>query len=127
MSSAQIEESHKGVNEPQGNTTSPGAGVEVQSPEYQPLHDAPAEGATHEINRFADIKVTVSGELGKAQISIERLMSLHQGSVLELDRAIDSPIELIAQGIPLARGEVVVVEGHFAVRVTEIYPRKRRG
>ena len=46
-------------------------------------------------------------------------------SVLELNREIDSPVELIAQGVPLAEGEVVVVDGFFAVRVTKVYENQK--
>ncbi len=102
-------------------------GVEVQSPEFQNFspHDSPSHA--NEISRFADIKVTVSAELGRAKIPIQRLLSLGNGSVLALDRTIESPIELIAQGVPLASGEVVVVDGCFGIRITKVYPRNRKG
>jgi flagellar motor switch protein FliN/FliY len=102
-------------------------GVEVQTPEFQAMSDAGGSKSPQEISRFADIKVTVSAELGRTSIPIEKLLSLGNGSVLELDRSITSPIELIAQGVPLACGEVVVVDDCFAIRITEVYPRNRRG
>lgn len=100
--------------------------AEVQVPEFQRFSDS-GDTAEHEMSRFGDIKVSVSAELGRVNMPIERLMKLGRGSVLELDRMIDQPIELIAQGIPLASGEVVVVDGHFAVRILKVYPRNRRG
>jgi len=100
--------------------------AEIQLPEFQTFNDA-GEKAQHEMSRFGDIKVTVSAELGRTQLAIDRLMTLGKGSVLELDRSIDQPVELIAQGIPLASGEVVVVDGHFAIRILNVYPRNRRG
>ena len=48
-------------------------------------------------------------------------MQLGEGSVIELDRAIDSPVELIAQGVTLATGEVVVVDGCFAIRILNVH------
>ena len=109
------------------NDAAAGEGVAVQSPEFQSFVDAGNQANQQEISRFAEIKVTVSAELGRTSIPIERLLSLGKGSVLELDRGVDSPIELIAQGIPLASGEVVVVDDCFAIRFLEVYPRKRRG
>ena len=47
-------------------------------------------------------------------------MQLGEGTVLELNREIDSPVELMAQGVKLASGEVVVVDGCFAIRITEV-------
>ncbi len=117
-----------GIDTPTESTSTTTSGpLAVQAAEFQSFQESGDDQAPQEINRFADIKVTVSGELGKAQISLERLLSLRKGSILELDRTIDSPIELVAQGIPLARGEVVVVDGHFAVQILEIFPRNRRG
>ncbi len=101
--------------------------VGVQTPDFQKFTDSSVEHERQEISCLADIKVTVSAELGRTAIPIERLLSLGTGSVLELDRSIDSPIELIAQGISLASGEVVVVDGCFAIRITNVYPRNRRG
>ncbi|HMO13181.1 MAG TPA: FliM/FliN family flagellar motor C-terminal domain-containing protein [Pirellulaceae bacterium] len=109
------------------NLEVPESGVEIQKPQYQEFEDSGDASAKHEITRFADIAVTVSAELGRASISIEKLLTLGKGSVLELDRLIDSPVELVAQGIPLANGEVVVVDNHFAIRILEVYPRNRRG
>ena len=105
----------------------PAGSVEVQTPEFQSFSDRGAEQTQHAIDQFADIKISVSAELGRANIPIERLLSLGNGSVIELDRAIESPIELIAQGIPLASGEVVVVNDCFAIRITSVYPRNRKG
>ena len=98
--------------------------VEVSSPDFQEVSD---NGSSHhrasanELKRFRDIKVVVSADLGRATVPIQTLMNLGEGSVLELNRAIDSPVELVVQGVPLASGEVVVVNGCFAVRITKVY------
>ncbi len=99
--------------------------IEVNSPEFQELEDSGKSSVKQQINRFADIKIMVSAELGRTQVSIEKLLQLGKGNVLELEREIDQPVEIIAQGIALACGEVVVVDGHFAIRITEVYPRNR--
>jgi flagellar motor switch protein FliN/FliY len=100
----------------------PGGDVEIGSPDFQEMAGGPSGGsASADLNRFQDIKVNVSADLGRAEVPIQTLMNIGEGSVLELNRSIDSPVELVAQGVPLACGEVVVVNGCFAIRVTKVY------
>ncbi len=97
------------------------SGVDVQTPEFQEFSATHTGPTTSEIDRLQDIKIVVSAELGRMEVPIQKLLSIGPGSVLEMDRQIDSPVELVAQGVPLAKGEVVVVNDCFAIRVTEIY------
>ena len=104
--------------------TPAGDDVEISSPEFQEMVDGGQTGsASTDLNRFQDIKVTVSADLGRASVPLQTLMGLGEGSILELNREIDSPVELVAQGVPLAAGEVVVVNGCFAIRVTKVYEK----
>jgi flagellar motor switch protein FliN len=109
------------------SSTDSAESLEVKMPEFQSFVDSRGDSAPRNISQFAGIKITVSAELGRASMPIERLLSLGNGSVIELDRAIDMPVELVAQGIPLACGEVVVVQDRFAIRITSVYPRNRKG
>ncbi len=99
--------------------------IEVDTPEFQELSDAPTNNSPSDLDRFQDIKVNVSADLGRAEVPIQTLMNMGEGSVLELNRSIDSPVELVAQGVPLACGEVVVVNGCFAIRVTQVYENQK--
>lgn len=72
------------------------------------------------LNRFYDVGMTVSVELGRATMPIGELLHLAEGAVIELDRQVSEPVDVIAQGVRLARGEVVVVDDRYAVRITEI-------
>lgn len=74
------------------------------------------------IKRFYDVNVTVSVELGRVTMSIGELLQLGEGAVVELTRSVHEPVDIVAQGVRLARGEVVVVGDRYAVRVTEIEP-----
>jgi flagellar motor switch protein FliN/FliY len=94
--------------------------VEVNAPDYQSLEETPSSNPTGDLNRLQNIQIAVTAELGRAQLPIEGLMRLNEGSVIELDREIDAPIELKAQGVTLATGEVVVVDGCFAIRVLSV-------
>src|SRR5947209_5255262 len=78
------------------------------------------------MDRLFDVTVTVTAELGRTTRSIGDILKLSLGSVLELDRSVSEPVDLMVQGVRLARGEVVVVDDRFAIRIREIAePRKR--
>lgn len=69
---------------------------------------------------LSDVEMTVSVELGRTKIPIRDLLAIHNGSVVQLDRPVSHPVDIFVQGTLIARGEVVVVDEHFAVRVTEL-------
>lgn len=94
---------------------------EIGVPEFQELEDQASGAANGNLSRIQNIQIVVTAELGRSTLPIQDLMSVSEGSVIELDREIDSPIELYAQGVPLASGEVVVVDGRFAVQITKVY------
>ena len=96
------------------------AGVEMRRPEFAPVSDTGARPANASINRFFDVQVTVSAELGRVTIPIGDLVELGEGSVVELNRSVSSPIDLMAQGVRVATGEVVVIDDCFAVRIKSI-------
>ena len=79
------------------------------------------------LNRLLEVSVTVTAELGRVTLSIGDVLKLGIGSVMQLDRPISEPVDLMVQGVRLARGEVVVVEDRFAVRIKEIADPKKRG
>ena len=66
------------------------------------------------------VAMEVTVELGRTRLSVRELLALAPGDVLELDRAAGSPADLLVNGRLIARGEVVVVDEDFALRVTEI-------
>jgi flagellar motor switch protein FliN/FliY len=83
---------------------------------------APALGATARsgIELLHGVSMDVTVELGRTRLSVRELLALTPGDVLELDRAAGSPADLLVNGRLIARGEVVVVDENFALRVTEI-------
>lgn len=66
------------------------------------------------------ITVNISAILGVTEMTVEQVLRLGRGAVIELERGLGDPIELIADGQLVARGEVVVVDEMLAVQVTEI-------
>lgn len=67
-----------------------------------------------------DIPVTLSMEIGRSKISIENLLQLARGSVVELDRMAGEPLDVLVNGTLVAHGEVVVVNDKFGVRLSDV-------
>lgn len=72
------------------------------------------------LDAILDIPVHISMEIGRTQISIRNLLKLNQGSVVELDRLAGEPMDVLVNGTLIARGEVVVVNDKFGLRLTDI-------
>lgn len=66
------------------------------------------------------VKVALSVTVGQAETTLGELMSLKEASILKLDRPVDCPVDLLVNGNVVARGQLVVVDEHFGVRITEI-------
>ena len=73
-----------------------------------------------------DIPVTLSVEIGHTEISIRKLLSLGQGSVVELDRLAGEPLDIKVNGMLIAHGEVVVINDKFGIRLTDIISTAER-
>ena len=69
---------------------------------------------------LADVEMGVTAELGRCEMTIRDVLSLTAGAVIDLDRAAGTPVDLLVNGTAIARGEVVVVDEEFGIRITEI-------
>jgi flagellar motor switch protein FliN/FliY len=97
--------------------------------EFTPLPDAPAPIAGQvseaDLTRLTDVTVELTVEVGRTHMSLGETMSLGQGSVVTLDRLADKPVDLLVNGRPIARGEVVVIDEQFGLRITEVMGAER--
>lgn len=73
-----------------------------------------------------NIPVDVSLELGRAKVDLQNLIDLNQGSVLELNRLVDEPVDVLVNGCLVAKAEVVVVDNKFGARITNIVSPEKR-
>ena len=73
-----------------------------------------------------DVEVPITVRFGQTQMSLDEVLKLGQGSQIQLDKMVDDPVELFVNKKLLATGEVVVVDGHYAIRITEIISRADR-
>jgi flagellar motor switch protein FliN len=103
-----------------------GGAVPAKTAEFEELDDVPSTGSPAALENLLEVSVVVTAELGRTTTSIGKLLRLNVGSVVELERLISDPVDLMAQGVRLARGEVVVVDDRFAIRIQEIVDAKKR-
>jgi flagellar motor switch protein FliN/FliY len=82
-----------------------------------------ARRSTWGIDMLRDVEMEVTCELGRTRMTVRQLLALSPGDVVELDRLAGSPADLLVNGTLLARGEVVVVDESFGLRITEIVSR----
>lgn len=72
------------------------------------------------LNLVMDIELNVTLRFGQRQLTLREVLELTSGSVIELDRQVEEPIELLLEGKVIARGEAVVIDGNYGLRVTEV-------
>ncbi len=94
--------------------------------EFTPLEPRPAPPAGRNIELLLDVPLQVTVELGRTRMRIRDVLSLGLGAVIELERAAGEPVDLYVNDRLFARGEVVVIEENFGVRVTEILSPEQR-
>lgn len=99
----QLDEPSGGPAGTEGNGTSPGT---VQN------------GA--DLRRLSDVPMELSVEIGRTCMTVGETLQLHAGSIVTLERLAGEPVDLLVNGTPIARGEVVIVDEEFGLRVTEI-------
>lgn len=76
-------------------------------------------------NLLLDVELELSAILGETDISLKKVLDLTKGSIIELDNKTLEPIKLLANGSEVARGEVVIIEDNFGLRITDIVKNKR--
>lgn len=72
------------------------------------------------IERLLDVEMNVTVRFGKTEMPLREVVRFGVGSMIELNRSVDEPVELLVNNFPFAHGEVVVVDGYYGVRITEI-------
>jgi len=90
--------------------------------EFAPLE--PSNGVDHgapaDLERLYDVTVELAVEVGRTRMTLGQALALGPGSVVTLDRLADKPVDLLVNGKPIARGEVVVIDEEFGLRITEV-------
>ena len=98
----------------------------VQEPEFNNLQDENSMISSRGMDFLLDIPVELTVQLGTTKMLIKDLLQLGQGSVVELEKLAGEPMEILANHKLIARGEVVVVNEKFGVRLTDIISTTER-
>ena len=127
-------------NETPEEATSESTPQPEPQPEYQAADlkdlDAPSgpaaapatdvQGAELNLDVILDVPVTISVEIGRSQIPIRQLLQYNQGSVIELDRHVGEPLDVLVNNTLIAHGEVVMVDDQFGIRLTDVISPSER-
>ncbi len=99
--------------------TTPAPQVQIPAKNGSAPSPAPVFGRGG-LDLLRDVAMEVTVELGRTRMTVRELLSLTPGAVVELDRAAGSPADLLVNGTMIARGEIVVIDEDFGIRITEI-------
>jgi flagellar motor switch protein FliN/FliY len=97
---------------------------------YEQLDQSPGSAGTigvpltqeagADLRRLSDVLMELSVEIGRTRMTVGEMLQLRAGSIVTLERLAGEPVDLLVNGTPIARGEVVIVDEQFGLRVTEI-------
>lgn len=102
------------------DTRSPGLTAEPKAGAFPPLESSGGTAPVKNLEFILDIPMQVSVQLGSSRMLIRELLQLGQGSVIELDKLAGEPMEVFVNNRLVARGEVVVVNEKFGIRLTDV-------
>jgi flagellar motor switch protein FliN len=104
------------------------AGTAVSRHEFAMLGDsAGGYNGSRPLAILNDVEMGVTAELGRRRMTVRDLLALTPGSVIELDRAAGTPVDVLVNGTLIARGEVVVIDEEFGIRIAEIVASEPMG
>lgn len=101
-------------------------GAVAQPAAFPALGDGPPSNVPGDIGLIMDVPLQISVELGRTELRIRNVLELVPGSIIELDRLAGEPVDVLVNGKQLARGEVVVIDEEFGIRITEIASQASR-
>ena len=100
--------------------------VNVQPAQFQSFDDSRIMIEKKNISLIMDVPLQVTVELGRTHKLIREILEFGPGSIIELDKLAGEPVDIMVNGKPIAKGEVVVIDESFGVRITDIiHPSKR--
>lgn len=102
------------------------AAVEIAPAAFAPLTPKGASGAPLDLQSLLDITVTLAVELGRVKIPLERVTRFTPGTIVELTRASSEPVDVLVNGTPVAKAEVVTVGEKYGIRILELVSPEER-
>jgi flagellar motor switch protein FliN len=93
---------------------------------FPEIPDGPLGAKPGSIELLLDVELPVSVSFGRAHLPLKDVIKLTCGSIVELSRSVSEPVDVIVNNCVIARGEVVVVEGNFGIRISQVISRQER-
>jgi flagellar motor switch protein FliN/FliY len=111
-----------------GSVGGGGGSMVAAPPAFAPQHTGGAFGSTGNkaLDLLMDIEMPIVIELGRSQMSLKRILELGPGAIVEMDRLAGEPVDILINGKVVARGEVVVVDENFGVRILSLVSPEER-
>lgn len=94
------------------------------SPPAPPVTGGLRDDLARSLDVLGDVEMSVTVELGRTRLPVRQLLALTPGSVIELNRSANTPVDILVNDTLFARGEVVVIDDEFGVRITELVRRE---
>lgn len=101
-----------------------GRNVEFEEFLEQPIADL--NGDSRSMDLLRDVEMDVSVELGRIELPLGKVLQLTKGSVIELEKLAGEPVDILVNGHNIAKGEVVVIDEHFGVRISSLVTTRQR-
>ena len=93
----------------------------IENLAVRPVNDAAVESSkAANLDLVLDVELNVTLRFGQRQLSLREVLDLTSGSVVELDRQVDEPVDLFLDGKVVARGEAVIIDGNYGMRITQV-------
>jgi flagellar motor switch protein FliN/FliY len=93
---------------------------------FPSLDELPSAPGGSDISLLLDVPLQVTVELGRTEMRIRNVLELVPGSIIELDKLAGEPVDVLVNGKQIARGEVVVIDEEFGVRITDVASQAKR-
>ncbi len=103
-----------------------GTEVEVSKAVFTPIGELDHVEQEQELRLLEDIDLTITVELGRTTLTLKEILELKPQSVIRLEKLAGEPVDVFVNNNKVARGEVVVLEDNFGVRILEIVPKSKR-
>ncbi len=112
--------------QPQAQYQHTGPQTQISSVRFPQMGESITSGGYGDIALLLDVEMTMTVELGRTTKLVKDILGLGEGSIIELDKLAGEPVDLLVNGKLIARGEVVVIDENFGVRVTDIVSQDER-
>jgi flagellar motor switch protein FliN len=102
--------------------------LEVRSAQFQEIESSagPPPEREKKLDLLMDLSLSVAIELGRTNLMIRDILDLQRGSVVEFEKLASEPVDILINGKKMAEGEVVVIEKHFGIRITNLVDAAER-